>query len=221
MIACLFSGGKDSTLALHRVFESGRKVELLITMVSDNEFSYMFHKPNIKYTRLQAKALEINQVFATTKGEKEAELTDLEHVLSAHKIDVLITGATASMYQKVRIDEICKKLGIMHESPLWKIDGLMELSELSEHFEVILTRVAADGLDKTMLGKKLDKEMIDKLLKLNKTRRISLTFEGGEAESFVLDGPLFKKRLQIDKSHIEKIEGIDTLVIDDMRLVEK
>ena len=54
MIATLFSGGKDSMLAMHRMHAKGRMTELLITMVSDNDFSYMFHKPNIDFTSLQA-----------------------------------------------------------------------------------------------------------------------------------------------------------------------
>ena len=50
MRACLFSGGKDSTLAIHRMHDVGKDVELLITFVSDNAFSYMFHKAAIEFT---------------------------------------------------------------------------------------------------------------------------------------------------------------------------
>ncbi|MCL5423808.1 MAG: diphthine--ammonia ligase [Candidatus Marsarchaeota archaeon] len=221
MIACLFSGGKDSTLALHRVFSSGRRVDLLITIGSENEFSYMFHKPNVEYTRMQAEALGIKQVFSYTKGEKELELADLKNVLSENDIDTLITGATASMYQKVRIDNICKDLKITHESPLWLIDGLSELNELAKNFNIIITRVAADGLDNSYLGKRIDDTLIKKLQILREKKRISLTFEGGEAESFALDGPLFKKSLQIKKSHIDNSNGVGTLIIDSMEFKDK
>ena len=52
MLACLFSGGKDSTLALHKVYETGKKTDLLITMKPENDFSYMFHKPNLEHILL-------------------------------------------------------------------------------------------------------------------------------------------------------------------------
>ena len=216
MLACLFSGGKDSTLALHKIYESGKSIDLLITMVSENDFSYMFHKPNVDFTSMQAEALGIRQVFAYTKGEKELELADLKKVLSENKIDILITGATASMYQKIRIDDICKELNIAHESPLWLIDGLAELTELANDFNIIITRVAADGLDNSYLGSRIDNELIKKLQALRDKKRISLTFEGGEAESFALDGPLFKKSLRIKKSHIDSGNGVGTLIIDEM-----
>ena len=74
MIACLFSGGKDSTLALHRMVQKGKRAELLLTMISENPFSYMFHKPNIGFTTLQAEALGIRQVCTRQRGRRRRSL---------------------------------------------------------------------------------------------------------------------------------------------------
>ena len=95
MIAALFSGGKDSTLAIHKASEAGLRPKLLITMKPYNEDSYMFHKPNIKYTSLQAKAMGIKHVIWDTEGEKELELNDLTQALKANNVTKLITGAIA------------------------------------------------------------------------------------------------------------------------------
>src|SRR5208282_12288 len=97
MIAALYSGGKDSTLAIHRMEEQGKMPDLLLSAVSENDFSYMFHKPNIKFTELQAKAMGIDHVFFSTKGEKEVELSDLEKAFVDNKVTELITGAVASV----------------------------------------------------------------------------------------------------------------------------
>ena len=48
--ACLLSGGKDSTMALHKTIGLGVKIDLLITIVSKNKESYMFHYPNVLHT---------------------------------------------------------------------------------------------------------------------------------------------------------------------------
>ena len=57
-LGVLFSGGKDSTLALHLAAEK-EEVTCLITVVSKNKESYMFHTPNIDVTALQAEALAL------------------------------------------------------------------------------------------------------------------------------------------------------------------
>ncbi|MGC8479613.1 MAG: diphthine--ammonia ligase [Candidatus Micrarchaeia archaeon] len=201
--ACLFSGGKDSTLALHKVVDLGIKIDLLITFLSKNKFSYMFHYPNAKYTSLQAEALGIKQVFIETEGKKEEELKDLEQSLIDNDVKLLVTGATFSRYQADRIKKITDKNNIENIAPLWHIDPISELTELSEKYEVIMSAVAAEGLDDTFLGRRVDNKLIAELVELNKKNGINLVFEGGEAESFVLNGPLFKKRIKIVKAKKE------------------
>ncbi|RLJ07759.1 MAG: TIGR00289 family protein, partial [Candidatus Aenigmatarchaeota archaeon] len=56
-LAALFSGGKDSTFAVYEALKRGHKVKYLISIVSRNPESYMFHYPDIEYTRYQAEAM--------------------------------------------------------------------------------------------------------------------------------------------------------------------
>jgi diphthine-ammonia ligase len=217
MRACLFSGGKDSTLAIHKV-HSDKPVELLITMVSDNDFSYMFHKPNIGFSSMQADALGIRQVIYKTKGEKEKELEDIESSLVENGVTELVTGAVASVYQKERIEKICEKLSIKAISPIWQIDPITELEELSKNYDVIITQVAAEGFDRSFLGARIDADLIKKLQKINERYRINMLFEGGEAESFVLDAPLFRKRIIITKSHVAWSGSVGRYIIDEAKL---
>ena len=221
MIAALFSGGKDSTLAIHRAKAMGKDVELLITMVSENDFSYMFHKPNISLTELQAEALGIKRVVYQTKGEKEKELADIELSLRENRVTELVTGAVASSYQKDRIEAICKRLSINAISPLWRIDPMEELNELSSNYDVIITQVAAEGFDESMLGARIDAALIQRLKAINSKYRTNMLFEGGEAESLVLDAPMFRKRITIEKSHIERDGSVSRYIIDSAVLTDK
>ncbi|MDE1857386.1 MAG: diphthine--ammonia ligase [Candidatus Micrarchaeota archaeon] len=221
MRACLFSGGKDSTLAIHRMRDSGRPVDLLLSIVSQNDYSYMFHKPNILSTALQAQAMGIRHVVGGTVGEKEHELNDLEELLVENGVTELVTGAVSSEYQKSRIDRICMKLGVEHIAPLWGADPMKELNELASGYNVIITQVAADGFDDSYLGARIDSAMITKLVDLHKRKRINLLFEGGEAESFVLDAPLFGKRIAIDKAHAERHGQVGRYIIDEAHLEGK
>lgn len=219
--ACLFSGGKDSTLALHKAIAQGIDVDLLITFVSENEYSYMFHYPNIESTKLQAEALGIRQVFVGSAGVKEEELKDIENALTDNDVKVLITGAVASTYQKDRIEAICKRHKIECISPLWQIDPIIELNELARDYNVIIIQVTSEGFDESFLGARIDGAMIERLQKLYEKYRINRLFEGGEAESFVLDAPLFKKRIEIKQAEKVWSKGTGRLVIKRAELVDK
>ncbi len=221
MIAALYSGGKDSTLAVHKMWDAGVKTDILISMVSENEFSYMFHRPNIKWTAMQAEAMGLKHVFHNSKGEKEKELVDIENALKQNEVTELITGAVASRYQADRINDICRKLNIKHHAPLWGIEPLTELNELAEKFDVIVTQVSAEGFDNNILGKRIDVHMIQRLVELHRKYRINMLIEGGEAESFVRDAPLFKKRIEIKKTRTEWSGPVGKYIIEEAELHNK
>ena len=58
-VAVLFSGGKDSTMALYYALKEKEDVKYLLSMKSRNDESYMFHVPNIHITDLLSQALDI------------------------------------------------------------------------------------------------------------------------------------------------------------------
>ena len=201
--AVLFSGGKDSCFSLHKE-RNNYEIVCLISLFPEKSDSYMFHFPNVKFIKYQAKALNLPLIIQKTKAEKEKELKDLEiaikKAIKEYKIEALISGALASSYQKTRIDDLCKKLKIKSIAPLWHINPENYLKELIKNkFDVIITGIAADGLNESFLGRKIDEKLIQDLKKL----KIHIGFEGGEAETFVLNCPLFNKRIEILKS--EKI----------------
>jgi ABC transporter with metal-binding/Fe-S-binding domain ATP-binding protein len=200
-LGALFSGGKDSTFAIFKAREQ-HEVVCLISMISENPESYMFHTPNISLVRLQAEALGLPLVQAETKGEKEKELKDLKRTISVAKnefsLEGIVTGAVASQYQYERIGKICKELGLECVNPLWKRDQVELLEELVKSgFKVIISGVFAYPLGKDWLGREMNMKMIAELAKLQEKYRISPSGEGGEIETTVLDCPLFRKRIRI------------------------
>jgi diphthine-ammonia ligase len=203
-LGALFSGGKDSTFAIYKARKKDHVV-CLISMISENPHSYMFHTPNISLVRMQAEAMGLPLIQAGTKGEKEKELKDLKRAISIAKqefgLEGIVTGAVASVYQYERIGKICGELGLECINPLWKRDQVQLLEELVKSgFRVIISGVFAYPLGKDWLGREMDRKMIADLAKLQEKYKINPSGEGGEIETTVLDCPLFRKRLKILES---------------------
>ena len=224
-VAVLFSGGKDSTMAVYNALKSGEDVRYLLAMKSANDESYMFHVPNIHLTDLLAEAMDIPIISVETDGIKEEELKDLRHAFENLKslgIEAIYTGALYSTYQKSRIERLADEVGIKAVSPYWHVDELEYMREIvSLGFEVIISGVAAYGLDEKWLGRRIDDACIDELLKLNEKVGLNLAFEGGEAETLVLDGPIFKKRVKIIKDKRQWHVDSGLYIIEDAILEEK
>ncbi len=206
-LAILFSGGKDSNFALNFAYEKGHEISCLISMISKNSESYMFQSNGLNFTKIQAECLEIPIILKETSGEKEKELLDLKEAIyvaiKKHHIGGVVTGAIRSVYQASRVQKICNELGIWCYNPLWQIEEDYYLSRLLKlEFGVRIISIAAYPLDKNFLGKKIDLEMSRKLSNLAFRYKISAVGEGGEIETFVCDGPLYKKRINVVESEI-------------------
>jgi len=224
-LGVLFSGGKDSIFACRRAMEKNQ-VACLITLVSENPDSYMFHTPNIRRTGLQAEAIGIPLLTWPTHGVKEEELEDLSAAVAAarkrYAVQGIVTGAIESIYQAARVQRICRDQDLWCFNPLWQtnqIDYLRRL--LKEDFSIIISGVYAYPFDASWLGARLTEERIQMLERLQKKYKINPSGEGGELETFVLDGPFFQKRIEIMKASQSYANYRGQFVIEDMQLVEK
>jgi diphthine-ammonia ligase len=178
--------------------KDGHEVVCLATMIPLREDSWMFHYPNIQLVDLFSETVGIPVVKAETLGVKEEEVDDLRRFVASLEVDGLVSGAIASNYQKTKIDSICKQLNIQSITPLWHRDPLEILDEMSTlKFDTIIIGVYAHGFSDRWLGRRIDADAIDDLVKLNRLYGVSLVGEGGEYETLVLDTSFFKKRIRI------------------------
>jgi diphthine-ammonia ligase len=225
-LAVLFSGGKDSNYALYLASKEN-EISCLINMKSRNEESYMFQSAGNNIINLQSHALNIPLVQENTNGKKEKELLDLKKAIKKaiekYKIKGIVTGAIKSAYQSSRIQKICDELNIYCFNPIWQINEENFLDDLIDNkFEVKIIGIFSYPLSKENLNTTIDKKFKDEILKLSKKHKISPAGEGGEYESFVLDSPLFKKKIKIIKHEIiEESENSAYMKIKKAILIEK
>ncbi len=198
--AVLFTGGKDSCLALHLALQKGYDVKYLLSVISKNFDSFMFHKPYLNLLEKQAEILGIKLIIQKTKGEKERELVDLGLLIKKIKdeIDIVVVGGIASSYQGKRIKKICSGFGLKFHAPLWDYSPEQIWNDLfKEKFKVVLTKISCEGIPKEFLGKVIDMKMFKELKKKAEKYKFRIDFEGGEAETAVLKMPEFKKDICI------------------------
>lgn len=186
----------------------------------------MFHFPNLKWTKLQSEAMGVPQVAAGTEGVKEEELVDLRNAVSEAKsrfgVEGVYTGALASVYQKTRVEKICSDLGLECFSPLWGVEPESYLRRLLfDGFSVIVVSISALGLDQKWLGRSLDEKSVGELAALGNKYRFHAGLEGGEGETFVLDAPMFSRRIEVLSATKHWKGDSGYLEITDARLVAK
>lgn len=208
-LAALFSGGKDSTYAIYLAKKLGHSVDVLLTLYPHSSESHLLHYPNIEFTQLQAESMKTPQLIEETlSDDSENESKKLNNLISLAKekysIDGIVHGGILSEYQKDNFSLICEKNQLKIISPLWNKEPESYMKELlNENFEYIISTVSSAGLNDSWLGRIIDKNGLDELQKLQKKFRFNLNFEGGEAETFVTNCPLFEKRLLIQDSTTE------------------
>ena len=211
----LFSGGKDSSWALYQALETGLPVERLVTVHPAGD-SYMYHVPATELAALAADSIGIELVDvepgdfgadaatdSSSQGDDELEpleaaLADLDRQLPGG-IAGVTAGAVESEYQTSRIRGMCDRLGCDLFAPLWQEDprGLAD-AMLEAGFEIAIIQVAARGLDESWLGRTLDREAIADLEALNEEYGVHILGEGGEFETFVVDGPHMDRRIDLE-----------------------
>ncbi len=198
--AVLFTGGKDSSLALC-IAKQKYDIKFLLNVNVKNPDSFMFHKPFPELLERQAELLGISLITVESKGEKEKELGDLEKLLKLVKgeVEIIVVGGIKSSYQGKRIKKICKELKLKFYAPLWDYEGEDIWKELLRRkFKIIITKISCEGIPKEFIGKKIDKKRFEKLKNLAEKFKFRLDFEGGEAETSVLWMPKFKREIKLD-----------------------
>ena len=202
-ICSLFSGGKDSTYALHWAFLKGFQVVCLLTLQPEREDSWMFHRPGVELTKLQAKAMDIPLIYTYTSGVKDRELEDLKRgfkkAIDEYHVEGIVTGALLSDYQRMMISMLCEELGLKTFSPLWRKNQEEYMRALvREGFKFVITSINTFGLSSDFLGRIISLQDVEKIIALARKYGFNPAFEGGEAETLVLDAPLFRKSLKIE-----------------------
>ena len=214
-LAAFFSGGKDSMYAIYNAKKFGHEIVVLFTIQPKSDESHLLHFPNIAQTKLQSQSMNIPQIIISINDiNVDIEILELNNLIKTAKktfdFDGIVHGGISSLYQKNKFEVLCQDNNLKLISPLWQKNASSYMKELlNNNFEFIISSVSSDGLDQSWLGKAINYSEFEKLENLSKKFQFNLNFEGGEAETFVTNCPLYKNRIKIMKSNKnwDKVRG--------------
>lgn len=186
-----WSGGKDSTLALHYILEQKEfEVSYLLTTINDSFKRVSMHGVREALLLEQVELLKIPLIqvrlpempdMKTYEQELTIQLNKLKSVGILHSIFGDIFLEDLKTYREKQLAQI----GMKAVFPLWKRDSLELVKEFIELGYKTIVVCAQDGLQ-DFCGRIIDQSFLDDL-----PADIDPCGENGEFHTFVFDGPLF------------------------------
>ncbi|XP_061718289.1 uncharacterized protein LOC133525893 [Cydia pomonella] len=220
-VVALVSGGKDSCYNMMQCVGAGHTLVALANLQpqhKDELDSYMYQTVGHQGIDLYAEAMglplyrEVISGTAVNQGKiyrptDDDEVEDMYRLLARIKgemdIEAVAVGAILSDYQRIRVENVCRRLGLVSLAYLWRRNQKELLQEMiTSNVEAIIIKVACLGLDPNIhLGMSI-RDIQPHLLLMQEKYGLNVCGEGGEYETFTLDCPLFKKRLVIDEKEL-------------------
>jgi len=198
-----WSGGKESALALYKAISQGYQVSYLVNFISESGETSRSHGIKASILELQSKALDIPIVQVKTSWENYEE--NFKKVVRGLKREGMGGGVFGDIdleEHREWVERVCAELEIKPLLPLWGIGPEKLLADFWDlGFKAV---IVATRLDKSLLGRNLDKAFLTGIQKFN----CHPCGESGEYHTFVINGPIFKKLLKVTQGKREKRDNV-------------
>ncbi|NYT00230.1 MAG: diphthine--ammonia ligase [Methanocellales archaeon] len=217
-VAASWSGGKDSCFACYKAILDGFDVVCLLNFLSE-DVGRSAHGLRAELLSIQSQAVEIPIIqIRKTKNNYEHNFKKVISKLKQDGIQGMVFGDIYVQEHRDWIEGVCSQIDIKPIFPLWRIKTEKIVHDfIDSGFDSVIVAIKAEILSEDWLGKKVDNDLIEEF----KKRKIDPCGESGEYHTFVIDGPLFKKRLRI--LHSDKVlkERYWSLDISECDVIEK
>ena len=186
--------------ALHWAILHGFRLCCALTLEPSSGWdSLLFHYPYTGLVELQARALRLRLIRLKAGRDEEAALVNVFNKARLHGCEAVVSGALLSDYQRLRFAIAAEEAGLRIFTPLWRINQEEYMRSLvREGFEVMIISIQAYGLPRWIVGRILDEDLVREIIARAKRYGFNPAFEGGEAETLVLDAPLFREKLRVE-----------------------
>jgi len=194
---CIFnwSGGKDSTLALHYTLQdSSIQIKYLVTTVTEQFNRVSMH--GVRASLLIKQAESIGIPLYQIKLPEMPDMETYDQVMYQHLSKFKAEGITHSIFGDIFLEDLrlyrerkLKEVGLKAIFPLWNKNTLQLIDEfLNLNYKTVI--VCAQQNLKFICGKIIDNDLIGKL-----PDNVDPCGENGEFHTFAFEGPVFKNKI--------------------------
>jgi uncharacterized protein (TIGR00290 family) len=199
-----WSGGKDSAFALYEIQENySLEVVALVTSVTEDYGRVSMHGVRQELLMAQADSLGLPlEVLFITRGETN---TQYEEKLQSLLERYAFTGVSAVIFGDIFLQDLreyreknLSKIGMKGIFPLWnRKTELLSRSFITSGFKAVVTCIDSEALGGIYVGRTYDHEFLSSI-----PSSVDPCGENGEFHSFVYDGPIFKRKIEISTGEV-------------------
>jgi uncharacterized protein (TIGR00290 family) len=193
---CCLSGGKDSILSFYEAQKYGMDISCFVNMAAKEGKRSRSHGLALECLKAQAEAIGVPLIQGYASWDNyEAEFKRVLSELKDSGINTGIFGDIDLQPHRDWVERVCFETGIKPLLPLWGIGREEIMSHfINSGFEAVVCSVNTDMMGEEWLGRKVDNVFA---FELSKSGEIDLCGEKGEYHTFVYNGPIFKRSLDI------------------------
>lgn len=192
---CSWSGGKDSCLSLYRELKRGHECVSLFTMTDEDGELSRSHGLTPDALRIQAESLGIPLCKAGASWDLYED--EFKKQLSRYRDEQVYHGVFGDIDLEPHRDwvtRVCGEAGISPLLPLWKKNRAALVREfIDAGFRAVIVVVNCSMMPSEFLGREIDPDLIGELERIG----VDPCGENGEYHTFVYDGPLFRKKINL------------------------
>jgi diphthine-ammonia ligase len=192
---CSWSGGKDSCLAYYRAIKEGGLPHYLLTMMENSKRTKSHYLP-VELLEKQALLIGVPLISRSASWETyEAVFISTLQEFKSQGIEAGVFGDIDLEGHKEWVEKVCAKTNLKAYEPLWQCARKDLLREfIDEGFQTVIVAAKDGVLEKDVLGKTLDWELIKDF----EESGIDPSGENGEYHTVVINGPIFSSAVRIE-----------------------
>ncbi len=206
MFAASWSGGKDGCLALYKALQAGYDVKVLANFYSERYERVRFHGTPVALVRDQIEAMGLEPFQWPTPDEtyEEAFLAGLRELVGKG-VTGMVFGDIYPELHRAWGRKMCAQAGIEAVHPIFGLDTQQVMAEfLAAGFEAVVISGRPDVLSGEQMGARLGPEF---LAWCARQEGLDVCGENGEYHTVVVDGPLFRQRIELTEAEPRQVNG--------------